>query len=175
MRKLIILFFFISATLSGQVLKTYPNYVSSIVIEPPFDGGKLTNGNFALGATGWSMTNQFSIGSGKVTESAASYPVESFLSQAAGDMVSPLEANHHYHLSFTISGGTGSDFAWLKFYDTDNTLIGGDAKFATNTTWSDVQITVPAYGSGGAFKISSSISETYTSFSIDNITLVEIP
>jgi hypothetical protein len=172
MRKLLILIgLFLMLSMSGQIL---PGIVASGKAgTTAFDGGKINNGDFSDGANHWGVTGNLSIAGGKCTDDA-SVTQTSVLSQSSANMVSPIEASHSYSCTFTISGGTGQgDYGRLLFTDDDDQLILIATTYANGTH--TVTLTVPAYGTTGGIKIKSYIDISYyVSFSIDDISLVEI-
>jgi hypothetical protein len=151
-------------TLQGQILK-FSNYVAPVPPETPTNN-MVSNGTFDS-STDWTAEANWSIGDGKATWAAVA---SAFLIQANGDMITPLEVNTTYDISFYITISSGN--AVLRF---DNAAK--NATFYTpNTTGAcpngthTGSFTTPANLIGGGISVRASISSN-TTWSIDNIVI----
>jgi hypothetical protein len=166
---LIILSFFLTLSLSGQI---YPGVISSQGVSGGEDifceNNMISNGEFTDG-TGWTANTGWSIGSGVATNDDAT--MGSKLIQAAGDMVTNVVAGHNYTISFDITISSGNAHFGLISSD-DNAAYANPADYANGHH--SVDFTAPGWVSAGGLGINVDITETDNSFTIDNICLVEI-
>jgi hypothetical protein len=105
MKKILLLFsLLLCISLQGQIPR-YPFYVAPVVVTG-FDGGMISNGNFASGATDWSTEAGWSIGSGVATYNDIDNA--SALIQTDANMNSSVAINTAYDLSFDIVISSGN-------------------------------------------------------------------
>ena len=108
MRKLLFLLLLLPIGLFGQVVSTSVYFAPAVAGgAPPFDGGLMSNGNFASGATDWTVPARWSIVGGFATYDDVTTG-DNNLIQFAADMAGAIQTSTGYTITFDIGISSGN-------------------------------------------------------------------